>query len=168
MFLEEGADLLLRLEEGGASTAMNAGSQEEQKKSPINGSIFGGVKMTDILIVEDEPAILDSLSFILGRNGWTVASARDGDLALEAVRRLKPRMLLLDIMLPKKSGLDVLKAIRADPGMTKTAVVVLTARGQQYDRELAAELNADGFITKPYANTDVVAEVRRMLALHHA
>ena len=124
--------------------------------------------MTDVLIVEDEPAILDSLQFILGRNGWSVASARDGEMALEVVRRLKPRMLLLDIMLPKKSGLDVLKAIRADPEIMSTAVVVLTARGQQYDRELAAELNADGFITKPYSNTDVVSEVRRMLALLHA
>ena len=124
--------------------------------------------MTDVLIVEDEPAILDSLQFILGRNGWSVASARDGEMALEVVRLLKPKMMLLDIMLPKKSGLDVLKAVRADPAIMNTAVVVLTARGQQYDRELAAELNADGFITKPYSNTDVVAEVRRMLALHHA
>lgn len=124
--------------------------------------------MTDILIVEDEPAILDSLSFILGRNGWSVAVARDGEMALEAAMRLKPRMLLLDIMLPKKSGLDVLKEIRAHPAMKDTGVVVLTARGQQYDRELAAELNADGFITKPYSNVEVVEEVRRMLALHHA
>jgi len=124
--------------------------------------------MTDVLIVEDEPAILDSLSFILRRNGWSIAVARDGEMALEAVRRLKPKMLLLDIMLPKKSGLEVLKEIRAQPATKSTAVVVLTARGQQYDRELAAELNADGFITKPYSNVEVVEEVRRMLALHHA
>ncbi len=124
--------------------------------------------MTDILIVEDEPAILDSLSFILGRNGWSISVARDGEMALEAARKLKPRMLLLDIMLPKKSGLDVLKEIRAHPATKDTAVVVLTARGQQYDRDLAAELNADGFITKPYSNVEVVEEVRRMLTLHHA
>lgn len=124
--------------------------------------------MTDILIVEDEPAILDSLSFILGRNGWSVAVARDGEMALESARRLKPKLLLLDIMLPKKSGLDVLKEIRAHPATKDMAVVVLTARGQQYDRELAAELNADGFITKPYSNVEVVEEVRRMLTLHHA
>jgi DNA-binding response OmpR family regulator len=124
--------------------------------------------MTDVLIVEDEPAILDSLSFILTRNGWSVAVARDGEMALEAVRRLKPRMLLLDIMLPRKSGLDVLKAIRSHPATKDTAVVVLTARGQQYDRELAAELQANGFITKPYSNVEVVEEVRRTLAVHHA
>lgn len=124
--------------------------------------------MTDILIVEDEPAILDSLSFILGRNGWSVAVARDGEMALESARRLKPKLLLLDIMLPKKSGLDVLKEVRAHPATKDMAVVVLTARGQQYDRELAAELNADGFITKPYSNVEVVEEVRRMLTLHHA
>ncbi len=124
--------------------------------------------MTDVLIVEDEPAILDSLSFILSRKGWSVAVARDGERALEAVRRLKPKMLLLDIMLPKMSGLDVLKAIRSHPSTRNTAVVVLTARGQQYDRQLAAELNADGFVTKPYSNVMVVEEVRRMLAARHA
>ena len=132
------------------------------------GLMIKGEEMTDILVVEDEPAILDSLSFILGRNGWSVAVARDGERALEAARRLRPRMLLLDIMLPKMSGLDVLKAIRAHPATKDIAVVVLTARGQQYDRELAAELNADGFITIPYSNVEVVEEVRRMLALHHA
>ena len=124
--------------------------------------------MVDILIVEDEPAILDSLHFILSRNGWSVAVAQDGEKALESVWRLKPKMLLLDIMLPRKSGLDVLKAIRSHSATKNIAVVVLTARGQQYDRQLASELNADGFITKPYSNVEVVAEVRRMLTEHHA
>lgn len=124
--------------------------------------------MTDVLIVEDEPAILESLQFILTRNGWTVEVARDGEAALEAVWKRKPKMLILDIMLPKKSGLDVLKAIRSHAATKDTAVVVLTARGQQYDRQLAMELNADSFITKPYANSEVIAEVRRVLAVHHA
>lgn len=124
--------------------------------------------MTDILIVEDETAILDSLHFILTRNGWTVEIARDGEAALLAVWKLRPKMLLLDIMLPKKSGFDVLKAIRSNSATEKTGVVILTARGQQYDRQLAMQLNANAFITKPYANSEVIAEVRRMLAAHHA
>lgn len=119
--------------------------------------------MTDVLIVEDEPAILESLQFILERSGWTVDVARDGEAALRAVRSLRPRMVLLDIMLPKRSGFDVLKSIRSDRSLQSTAVVILTARGQQFDRQTATDLCADGFVTKPFANADVVAEVRRIL-----
>ncbi len=119
--------------------------------------------MVDILIAEDEPAILESLNFILGRCGWAVDSVRDGDAALEALRRLKPRLLLLDIMLPKRSGLDVLKTIRADADLKHIPVLVLTARGQQHDRQLALELKADSFVTKPYSNEEVLREVRQLL-----
>ncbi len=124
--------------------------------------------MTDVLIAEDEPAILESLHFILRRCGWSVEVAPDGEAALHAVWKLRPKLLLLDIMLPKKSGLDVLKAIRSQSSLQDMSVVILTARGQQYDRQVALELNANGFITKPYANTEVIAEVRRMLTLDHA
>lgn len=119
--------------------------------------------MVDILIAEDEPAILESLNFILGRCGWIVDSVRDGDAALDAMRRERPRLLLLDIMLPKRSGLDVLKAMRTDPRLKQIPVLVLTARGQQHDRQLAMELRADCFVTKPYANEEVIQEVRRLL-----
>jgi DNA-binding response OmpR family regulator len=119
--------------------------------------------MTDILIVEDEQAILESLEFILMRCGWSVGVARDGEAALEAAFRFRPRMVLLDIKLPKRSGLDVLKTLRSNPAFASTSVVILTARGQQYDRQAAMALKADGFITKPYANGDVVDAVRRIL-----
>ncbi|MFK4825465.1 response regulator transcription factor [Paenochrobactrum sp. BZR 588] len=121
--------------------------------------------MLDILIAEDEPAILESLEFILQRNGWSVAAVHDGEAALEALVRLQPRLLLLDIMLPRKNGMDVLKAIRAQPDIYQTNVLVLTARGQRYDRKMAADLNADGFITKPYSNSEVIAEVNRLLSM---
>lgn len=119
--------------------------------------------MVDILVAEDEPAILESLNFILERSGWTVDSVRDGEAALDAIRQRKPRLLLLDIMLPKRSGLDVLKTIRADPALRHIPVLVLTARGQQHDRQLALELKADSFVTKPYSNEEVLQEVRRLL-----
>jgi DNA-binding response OmpR family regulator len=117
--------------------------------------------MTDILIVEDEQAILESLEFILTRCGWSVGVARDGEAALQAVMRFRPRLVLLDIMLPKRGGLDVLKVLRSNPAFASTSVVILTARGQQYDRQAA--MKADDFITKPYANGDVVSAVRRIL-----
>ena len=120
--------------------------------------------MVDILIAEDEPAILESLDFILQRCGWTVDTVSDGEAALEAVRRLRPRLLLLDIMLPKRSGLQVLKTIRAEAGLKDVPVLILTARGQRHDRQLAAELRADSFVTKPYGNDEVIGEVRRLLA----
>lgn len=119
--------------------------------------------MTDILIVEDEPAIMESLEFILRRCGWTVRLACDGDAALDVALRCRPRMMLLDIMIPKRNGLDVLRAMRADELLRDISVLMLTARGQQYDRRAAEDLKADGFIIKPYANTEVVAAVRRVL-----
>ncbi len=118
----------------------------------------------DILIAEDEPAILESLEFILQRKGWSVAAVHDGEAALEALVRLQPRLLLLDIMLPRKNGMDVLKTIRAQPALYQANVLVLTARGQRYDRKMASDLNADGFITKPYSNSEVIAEVSRLLS----
>ena len=119
--------------------------------------------MTDILIVEDEPAIMESLEFILKRCGWTVGLARDGEAALEAAYRDRPRMMLLDIMIPRRNGLDVLREMRADEALRGTSVLMLTARGQPYDRQAAENLKADGFITKPYANTEIVEAVRRVL-----
>ncbi|MCZ7676978.1 MAG: response regulator [Roseovarius sp.] len=120
--------------------------------------------MVDILIAEDEPAILDPLSFILELAGWQVVSVTDGEAALASLRRQRPRLLLLDIMLPQRSGLDVLKTLRGDPDLTDIPVLILTARGQSHDRQLALDLRADGFITKPFDNDELIDEVRRLLA----
>jgi two-component system OmpR family response regulator len=123
----------------------------------------GGILAVDILIAEDEPSILESLDFILRRAGWTISSVTDGDAALEAVRRLKPRLVVLDVMLPKRSGFDVLKQIRADSETQALPVLILTAKGQQQDRRIAEQLGADVFVTKPYANAEVVGAVRQLL-----
>jgi len=117
----------------------------------------------DILIAEDEPSILESLDFILRRAGWTIGSVTDGDVVVETVRRLQPRMLMLDVMLPKRSGFDVLKQIRADVDMHSLPVLILTAKGQQQDRRIAEDLGADAFVTKPYSNAEVVSVVRGIL-----
>ena len=117
----------------------------------------------DVLIAEDEPSILESLEFILRRAGWSVSAVTDGDAALEGVRRLRPRVVLLDVMLPKRSGFDVLKLLRADVALRATPVLILTAKGQQQDRRIALELGADAFVTKPYANAEVVDAVRQLL-----
>ncbi|WP_374620695.1 response regulator transcription factor [Devosia sp.] len=117
----------------------------------------------DVLIAEDEPSILESLDFILRRAGWSISAVTDGDAVLEAVRRLRPRLLVLDVMLPKRSGFEVLKQIRADSLIADLPVLILTAKGQQLDKRTAEELGASSFVTKPYANADVVGAVRRLL-----
>ncbi len=119
--------------------------------------------MLDILIAEDEPSILESLDFILKRAGWSIQSVTDGDAALAAVKRLKPRIVVLDVMLPKRSGFEVLKQIRADVETRELPVLILTAKGQVQDRRTAEELGANSFVTKPYANADVVGAVRLLL-----
>ena len=118
---------------------------------------------TDILIAEDEPSILEALNFVLLRAGWTVHAVTDGDAVMDAVHRERPRVLVLDIMLPKRSGFEVLKQIRADAATRALPVLVLTAKGQAQDRRIAEELGADSFVTKPYANADVVAAVRALI-----
>lgn len=118
---------------------------------------------TDILIAEDEPSILEALTFVLQRAGWTVQAVTDGEAVMNAVRHERPRVLVLDVMLPKRSGFEVLKQIRADASTNALPVLVLTAKGQQQDRRIAEELGADSFVTKPYANADVVEAVRALL-----
>ena len=117
----------------------------------------------DILIAEDEPSILEALTFVLRRAGWTVQTVTDGEAVMNAVRREAPRMLVLDIMLPKRSGFEVLKQIRLAAATAALPVLVLTAKGQQQDRRIAEEFGADSFVTKPYSNADVVDAVRALL-----
>ena len=117
----------------------------------------------DILIAEDEPSILESLDFILRRAGWSIAAVTDGDAVLSTLRRAPPKLVVLDVMLPKRSGFDVLKQVRADDALRETPVLILTAKGQAQDRRIAEELGADAFVTKPYANAEVVDVVRRLM-----
>lgn len=124
---------------------------------------MGGTLAFDILIAEDEPSILELLDFILRRAGWSVKSVTDGEAVLEHVRRELPRILVLDVMLPKRSGFDVLKQLRSEELTRVLPVLILTAKGQQQDRRIAEELGADGFVTKPYSNAEVVGAVRQLL-----
>lgn len=119
--------------------------------------------MFDILIAEDEPAIAETLSFLLERSGWRVGLVSDGEEVLPALRRSRPGLVILDIMLPRRSGLDILRSLRADPDFADLPVLIVTARGQKADRQLAFDLRADGFVSKPFGNEEVIGEVRRLL-----
>ena len=117
-----------------------------------------------ILIVEDESNILEALTFILGRAGWDVRGHGKGDDALEEIARLAPDMLVLDVMLPGRSGFDILADLRAKPDTEGLPVLMLTAKGQAKDREQAMSLGANGFLTKPFSNTELLEVITSMRA----
>jgi DNA-binding response OmpR family regulator len=116
-----------------------------------------------ILLIEDEPNIIEAISFILSRDGWTVHTHTDGTTANARVRDLPPDMVILDVMLPGKSGYDILRDLRADPDTAALPVLMLTARGQSRDRELAERLGVSHFMTKPFSNAEVLERVRAMV-----
>jgi len=118
-----------------------------------------------ILIVDDEPNILLSLKFLLQQAGFEVYTATDGQAALEALQAQPVDLVLLDVMLPNKSGYEVCQAVRANPAWNAVKVIMLTARGREIDREKGEALGADDYITKPFATRDVVARVQAMLVL---
>lgn len=115
-----------------------------------------------ILIVEDEPNIVESLSFILGKAGFEVITVADGAEALDRLRHQSFSALVLDVMLPGMNGLDVLKTIRADRALAVLPVMLLTAKGQASDRRAAEAIGADAFVTKPFSNAEVVEHVTRL------
>ena len=116
-----------------------------------------------VLIAEDERNIAESLRFLLTRAGHEVSLATDGALALAMVRRRRPDALVLDLMMPGLSGFDVLKELRADAETRTLPILMLTAKGQATDRRTAEDLGVDAFVTKPFANDEVIATVSRLL-----
>ena len=116
-----------------------------------------------VLLIEDEPNIIEAISFILMRDGWEVKTHSNGHDAMEAVRSREADLIILDVMLPGRSGFDILKDIRADADLADTPVLMLTARGQDKDREMAERVGANRFMTKPFSNADVLAAVRDLV-----
>ncbi|ODV10518.1 MAG: two-component system response regulator [Rubrivivax sp. SCN 70-15] len=116
-----------------------------------------------VLIAEDDANIVESLSFVLGRAGFEVGTALDGDEVLRRLRVEAFDVLVLDLMLPKRNGFEVLKAIKAEPALRALPVLVLTAKGQPQDRRLVESIGAEAFMTKPFSNTDLVDAVRRLV-----
>ena len=116
-----------------------------------------------VLLIEDEPNIIEAISFILSRDGFTVHTHEDGETAMRKVLATPPDMIILDVMLPGRSGYDILRDLRADDRTKALPVMMLTARGQTKDRELADRLGADHFMTKPFSNSEVRDKVRALI-----
>jgi DNA-binding response OmpR family regulator len=115
-----------------------------------------------VLMIEDEPNILEAVRFILSRDGWDVVSHDDGADAMDVIAKTNPNLLILDVMLPNRSGYDILKDVRASDDLGQLPVLMLTARGQTKDREIAEAAGASHFMTKPFSNAEVLDVVRRL------
>ncbi len=113
-----------------------------------------------VLIVDDEPTLRDTLSFYLRREGFEVKAVEDGAAALVAARSDQPDLIVLDIMLPKLDGFQVCRTIRAE---STVPILLLSARGEEFDRVLGLELGADDYLSKPFAFRELVARIRAML-----
>ncbi len=118
-----------------------------------------------VLLIEDEPNIAEAIRFVLARDGWNVSVQADGAGAVAAVARLRPDLVILDLMLPGMSGLEIVALLRADPLTQNLPVMMLTAKGLGRDREAAARAGVTLFMTKPFANADVVAQARALVGL---
>jgi len=114
-----------------------------------------------VLIVDDEPNILISLEFLLGQEGYEVASATTGQEALRLVESFAPQLVLLDLMLPDCDGLDVCRRLRTRPEPPR--IIVITARGRQTERVKGMDLGADLFVTKPFSTRELMASIRACL-----
>ncbi len=114
-----------------------------------------------VLVVDDEPSIVALARLYLEREGFRVAEAADGPAALEAIARLKPALVVLDVMLPGKDGFAVCRELRA--AGDETPVIMLTARDEDIDKILGLELGADDYLTKPFNPRELTARVKAIL-----
>jgi DNA-binding response OmpR family regulator len=115
-----------------------------------------------VLLVEDEPNIIEAVSFLLSRDGWSVSTHSNGHDAADVIRAKQPDVLVLDVMLPGRSGFDILEDIRSEGVCRDVPVLMLTARGQTKDRERAERLGATRFMTKPFSNAEIIETLHEL------
>ena len=117
-----------------------------------------------VMLIEDEPNITEALRFLLNRDGFSVATHADGSTAMEAIAREAPDLVVLDVMLPNKSGFDILRELRAEGGTSELPVLMLTAKGQERDRALAESYGVSKFMTKPFSNQEIISTINALLS----
>ncbi|MDP2000948.1 MAG: response regulator [Rhodoferax sp.] len=116
-----------------------------------------------VLVADDEPNIVISLEYLLKREGYTVLVAKDGQEALDAIALERPDLVLLDVMMPKKTGFEVCQAVRANEALQSTKILMLTAKGRDTDLAKGLALGADAYMTKPFSTRELVLKVGQML-----
>ncbi len=116
-----------------------------------------------VLIADDEQNIVISLEFLMKREGYLVEVANDGEEAVRRIRASRPDLVLLDVMMPKKSGFEVCQEIRSDPEMAGVRILMLTAKGRDTEVAKGLALGADAYMTKPFSTRELVDKVRNLL-----
>jgi|FLOH01.1.fsa_nt_gi DNA-binding response OmpR family regulator len=116
-----------------------------------------------ILLVDDDEELLAALELKLGKEGYQIDTAPDGEVALEKIRASLPDLLILDVNMPKMNGMDVCKALRSDDKTRDLAIIMLTARDDEVDRILGLEFGADDYVTKPYNPRELILRVKGLL-----
>lgn len=116
-----------------------------------------------VLIAEDEETIVESLCFLMEKEGYDVSVATDGRTAISMIARDIPDMVLLDVMMPVCDGFEVVRATRNDPGTRQIPIMMLTAKTREVDRRKGLELGVDDFVTKPFSTRDIVSRVKALL-----
>jgi two-component system, OmpR family, alkaline phosphatase synthesis response regulator PhoP len=117
-----------------------------------------------LLIVEDDPTLRQALAFNLTREGYEVSSSADGESGLEAARNERLDLILLDVMLPGMSGIEVVRALRRDG--VSTPVIVLSAKGDEIDRVVGLKVGADDYVSKPFSRPELLARIEAVLRRH--
>ena len=118
-----------------------------------------------ILIADDEQNIVISVEFLMKREGFDVIVAGDGEEALAKIRADRPDLVLLDVMMPKKTGFDVCQEVRADASFAGMRILMLTAKGRDTEVAKGLALGADAYMTKPFSTKDLVGKVRELLGI---
>ena len=116
-----------------------------------------------LLVADDEPNIVISLEYLMKREGYDVLVATDGNQALEAIQREQPALVLLDVMMPGKTGFEVCQAVRADPALDGVRILMLTAKGRETDVSKGLALGANAYMTKPFSTRELVQKVAELL-----
>ena len=116
-----------------------------------------------ILVVDDEPFICRSLTFVLRKDNYRVLEARNGEEALAIIREQRPDLVFLDVMMPKINGFQVTEQVRADPSLAAVKIILLTAKGQECDREVGKTAGANDYMTKPFSPTKILDRAREIL-----
>lgn len=116
-----------------------------------------------ILVVDDEPFICRSLTFVLRKENYRVFEARNGEEGLAAIREHKPDLVFLDVMMPKINGFEVTERVRSDPELAHVKIILLTAKGQESDREVGKTAGANDYMTKPFSPTKILERTREIL-----
>ncbi len=119
--------------------------------------------MKRVLIIEDDRDIVELVRYNLAQEGFQVAAVGDGSSGLAQIRKSPPDLLILDLMLPKLSGLEICKAVRREQSLNRLPILMLTARGDESDRVVGLELGADDYVTKPFSPRELVARIKALL-----